>query len=106
MIDSMTFERLRSIGLTPAVVQQLMTVAPPGAESALMRVTEVHRETVVLQDGRSEYRARALPRLVHSLIELLAAPRETVSGPDGAGVGKVLLTVRDRLMRPVPRPPR
>jgi ribosome biogenesis GTPase len=67
MIDSMTFERLRSIGLTPAVVQQLMTVAPAGAGCDLMRVAEVQRAGLTLHDGESEHPARMLPAL-HAML--------------------------------------
>ena len=63
MIDSSVFERLRGIGLAPALVQQLVQRAQPGAEPALMRVTEVQREGVTLHDGLSEHPARLLPAL-------------------------------------------
>jgi hypothetical protein len=42
-IDSTSFERLRSIGLTPALIQQLVALRHDCAEPALMRVTEVQR---------------------------------------------------------------
>ena len=77
MIDSTAFERLRSIGLTPALIQQLVTLAPSGAEAAprragtepaLMRVTEVQREGLTLHDGGAEHGARLLPALRASLL--------------------------------------
>jgi ribosome biogenesis GTPase len=67
MIDTNDFERLRRIGLTPALLPAAMTtvakVAPAGAEATLMRVTEVQREGVTLHDGRSESAARLRPAL-------------------------------------------
>ncbi|MDZ7590304.1 MAG: ribosome small subunit-dependent GTPase A [Rubrivivax sp.] len=63
MIDTNDFERLRRIGLTPALMPAVMTVAPAGTEATLMRVTEVQREGVTLHDGRSESGARLLPAL-------------------------------------------
>jgi ribosome biogenesis GTPase len=76
MIDSMVYERLRGIGLAPALMQQLMNAAPGGAGSAPpeadadgepMRVTEVQRDGVALHDGRSEHDARLLPALRQAL---------------------------------------
>ena len=67
MIDSPQFLRLRRIGLTPAVVQQLSTLAPAGAEPALLRVTEVQREGLSLHDGEHEHAARMLPALRNRL---------------------------------------
>lgn len=63
MIDSTVFERLRTIGLAPALVQQLMTLAPAGTEATLMRVTEVQRVGLTLHDGEAEHGARLLPAL-------------------------------------------
>jgi len=64
------FEVLSSLGLTPALASRAASVAATEtADAHLMRVTEVHRETVVLHDGRSECRARMLPRLAHSLAD-------------------------------------
>jgi ribosome biogenesis GTPase len=63
-------EALRSVGLTPAVLQ---SAAGLGSEAVppcrLQRVTEIHRESVRLHDGHDERSARALPRLERSLAE-------------------------------------
>jgi len=76
MIDSTAFERLRRIGLTPALTQQLMNLAPCGAavpgpgsddDTVVMRITEVQREGVTLHDGDAEHGARLLPALRHAL---------------------------------------
>ncbi|HSQ72353.1 MAG TPA: GTPase RsgA, partial [Rubrivivax sp.] len=76
MIDSTAFERLRRIGLTPALTQQLMKLAPCGAadpdpgsddDTVVMRITEVQREGVTLHDGHAEHGARLLPALRHAL---------------------------------------
>ena len=65
MIDSLVFERLRGIGLTPSVVQQLAASQPtdPEPDSTLLRVVEVQREGITLHDGAAEHAARLLPAL-------------------------------------------
>ncbi len=63
MIDSHVFERLRGIGLTPAVIQELVALHHSCSEPSLMRVTEVQREGVTLHDGRAEHPGRLLPAL-------------------------------------------
>lgn len=64
MIDSLVFDRLRHIGLAPAVVQQMIGMPPAtAAEPALMRVMEVQRESLLLHDGEHEHAARMLPAL-------------------------------------------
>ncbi len=69
MIDSMAFERLRPIGLTPAVVLQMQALSGPHSEGALMRVTEVQRESLLLHDGAHEHAARMLPALRNTLAD-------------------------------------
>ena len=69
MID-IDFERLRCMGLTPAMAQHLaIQPVPDDGPVQLMRLTEVHRETVRLHDGHAERSARALPRVVRELAE-------------------------------------
>ncbi|MEO8152998.1 MAG: ribosome small subunit-dependent GTPase A [Rhizobacter sp.] len=77
MID-MDVERLRSVGLTPAMALVAICSQPvpetDDAEAAvsprsLVRVIEVHRETLQVHDGLRESSARVLPRLVRSLAE-------------------------------------
>lgn len=70
MIETIPFETLRRIGLTGAVVQQLAAL-PAAADDpgALMRVTEVQRESLALHDGEHEYAARQLPALRASLAD-------------------------------------
>jgi ribosome biogenesis GTPase len=68
------FDRLRALGLTPAIAQQAATcttasLATEETELQLMRLTEVHRETVVLHDGQAERTAHVLPRLVRQLAD-------------------------------------
>ena len=71
-------ERLRSIGMTPAVQRHLQPqIDGASADTGplddeppqLMRLTEVHRETVRLHDGQADFSARVLPRLMRSLAE-------------------------------------
>lgn len=78
MIDSQAYERLRPIGLTPAVMQQLGTLGPALAEPVLMRVVEVQREGLTLHDGSKQHPARLLPALRHAL----AGTGETIAVGD------------------------
>jgi ribosome biogenesis GTPase len=84
-------EPLRSIGLTPPVLQHLYrsliesTLEPP---LRLMRLTEVNRETVRLHDGHAERGARVLPRLLRRLDADEDAPAVgdwVVAGSDAHG---------------------
>lgn len=88
------FERLRSIGMTPAVLQHIQaeidcepshTGLPEDEPLQLMRLTEVHRETMRLHDGRDEHSARVMPRLLRGLTE----------AGSGLAVGDWLLAQRD-----------
>ena len=56
------WDRLRPIGLTPTVLQALAGLDAPGMP---MRVTEVHRATVIVADDEQEYSARIHPSLRH-----------------------------------------
>ncbi len=87
MIDTLAFERLRGIGLTPAVVQQLAALRQTDPPPALMRVVEVQREGLTLHDGCNEYGARLLP-----------AARATLAAEDEAiAVGDWVLARRNDL---------
>ena len=67
MID-FDFERLRALGLTPALAGSAAGMQlPDGGPSALMRLTEVHRDAVRVHDGRDLHNARAVPRLLRAL---------------------------------------
>ena len=72
MID-FDFERLRSMGLTPALASRATACASeaPLAELAcrLMRLTVLHRETLRLHDGEREISARVMPRLARALFD-------------------------------------
>lgn len=76
------FERLRTLGLTPALANRAAAAAVeleveregsgalvdmPALE--LLRLTEVHRDAVRLHDGDDELSARALPRLTRALAD-------------------------------------
>ena len=67
------FEALSALGLTPALAGRAAALDIEDTAGhgrwQLMRITEVHRETVTLNDGRDERSARALPRLVRALLE-------------------------------------
>jgi ribosome biogenesis GTPase len=74
----MDVERLRSVGLTPAMALVAICSQPvpetddadsTGLPRCLVRVTEVHRETLQVHDGLQESSARVLPRLARLLGE-------------------------------------
>jgi len=75
----MDVERLRSVGLTPAMALVAICSQPvpesdaddDGAASprCLVRVIEVHRETLQVHDGLHERSVRVLPRLARTLSE-------------------------------------
>jgi ribosome biogenesis GTPase len=74
----MDVERLRSVGLTPAMALVAICSQPVpesdadearGSPRRLVRVTEVHRETLQVHDGVHQTSARVLPRLVRALAE-------------------------------------
>jgi ribosome biogenesis GTPase len=86
------FERLRALGLTPALAAAASTTDPDGASASaalqLMRLTEVHRESVRLHDGVSPRSARASPRLNRTLDEMqtaLAVGDWVLAAADAAG---------------------
>jgi len=62
------FEQLSALGLTPALANRAVGLAASGSERCeLVRITMVHRGTVVVHDGGEERSARPLPRLVRTL---------------------------------------
>ena len=64
------FEMLSPLGLTPALAHRAASVpVPEGVNLNLLRVTEVHRESVRLHDGGMERSARPMPRVVRSLAD-------------------------------------
>ena len=67
------FERLRAMGLTPALANQASALSLSASDASvrlqLMRLTEVHRETVRLHDGAADLSARVLPRLIRMLAD-------------------------------------
>ena len=91
------FERLRRLGLTPALAQ--LAVNSPLADDPqsvddlhLMRLTEVHRETVRVHDGEHEHGVRVLPRLMRELLDAdtgLAVGDWVLCGTDSFGEYRV-----------------
>lgn len=63
MIEHWNLERLRTIGCTPALMQQAALLAHGLQDPALLRVVEVQREGMALHDGDAEHAARLLPAL-------------------------------------------
>ena len=91
------FERLRMLRLTPALTQ--LAVISPLADDPqsvddlhLMRLTEVHRETVHVHDGEHEHSVRVLPRLMRELLAAdtaLAVGDWVLCGTDSCGEYRV-----------------
>ena len=87
------FESLRVLGLTPALAQSATNVAEPDDplsvdDLRLMRLTEVHRETVCVHDGEHEHGVRVLPRLLRELLDAgtaLAVGDWVLCGTDAYG---------------------
>lgn len=67
MIDSDHWPQLRSIGLSPLLVQHLAELPEPEPGKRLMRVTEVQRDALHLHDGEHDHLARPLPALLQAL---------------------------------------
>ncbi|PLY41078.1 ribosome small subunit-dependent GTPase A [Janthinobacterium sp. ROICE36] len=64
------FAQLRLIGLQQAIAgaaTQLDTLSPT---TQLMRVSAVHRDSILVHDGILEHKAHILPRLLHELLAL------------------------------------
>src|SRR5215831_4419591 len=62
------FEQLSALGLTPALANRAAGMAASdGASFELLRITVVHRATIVVHDGVNERSVRPLPRLVRAL---------------------------------------
>jgi len=98
---------LSSVGLTPALAQRAAGLEGNFPGARLVRVTEVHRESVRVHDGHADHTAHVLPRLAREL-----------AGEDGTlAVGDWALAQRDAhgalwlhvrvppLSRRVPPPP-
>ncbi|MEP7295604.1 MAG: ribosome small subunit-dependent GTPase A [Burkholderiales bacterium] len=81
------FERLRALGLTPALANRAAATADAD-DLQLMRLSEVHRETVRVMDGERDHSARVLPRLTRSLADdetALAVGDWVLAAPDAHG---------------------
>lgn len=60
---------LQRLGLVPALLERARECAGDIDDNLdLLRVSAVHRETVLLHDGRGEAAARPRPRLVRELL--------------------------------------
>jgi len=88
MIESDTLARLRRIGLTQGVLQQLAQQLPDDETLQLQRVIEVQREHVLLHDGQTMTPARPMPRLLVELqdaADALAVGDWVLARPDDWG---------------------
>ncbi len=90
MLETLDQERLRCIGWSPLLLQNLMSLTDllnvPG--TTLFRVTEVHRESVTVHDGHAEQPARLLPALRHELaaqMDALAVGDWVLARPEAPG---------------------
>jgi ribosome biogenesis GTPase len=68
-MQKLQFEALRRIGLTLAVAQELIRLLEQHPGCIPVRVTEVHRETVRLDDGTQDLQARRMPSLARGLAD-------------------------------------
>lgn len=66
MLD-IDFDRLRPIGMTPAIAQALWQLEETEPGERVVRVIEVQRETVQVHDGVDEFAARVVPALQRPL---------------------------------------
>ena len=99
MID-FDFERLRALGLTPAIASLAAGLPEPDdGPSQLMRLTEVHRESVRLHDGLGLHNARAARRLVRVLDddETTLAVGDWVLARGGPQTGAIVQALVPRL---------
>jgi ribosome biogenesis GTPase len=79
------FGALSSVGLTPEMAQRAAGLEGSFPGAVLVRVTEVHRDSVRVHDGHADHAARALPCLAREL-----------AGDDGTlAVGDWTLARRD-----------
>ena len=81
------FERLRTLGLTPALANRAAATADAD-DLQLMRLSEVHRETVRVMDGVRDQSARVLPRLARAHADdetALAVGDWVLAAPDAHG---------------------
>jgi ribosome biogenesis GTPase len=64
-----SFEQLQSLGMTSTMAQHLAGLQPAMTlpDTRLARVTEVHRDSVLLHDGQATHPARCRPRLMQQL---------------------------------------
>ena len=62
------FDVLSSLGLTPALASRALQL-DAGGDAKLVRVTEVHRETLTVHDGHHSVSARPLLRFTRAMIE-------------------------------------
>ncbi len=65
-MQELDFDRLRPIGLSLPMARAI-ALAREQTSGAPLRVTEVHRETLRVHDGVTEFATRVLPRLQRSL---------------------------------------
>ncbi|OYO31598.1 ribosome small subunit-dependent GTPase A [Janthinobacterium sp. PC23-8] len=61
------FEQLRPIGLQQAIASAAALLEPSSPAAQLMRVSAVHRDSIIVHDGHAERPASILPQLLHDL---------------------------------------
>ena len=71
-MPELDLESLAALGLNPTLAARALpllneTDADATASSRIARVVEVHREAVVIDDGRRQHASRAMPRLLRAL---------------------------------------
>lgn len=64
---ALDFEQLRPIGLQQAIASAAARLEPSSPDAQLMRVSAVHRDSIIVHDGHAERPALMLPQLLHDL---------------------------------------
>jgi ribosome biogenesis GTPase len=62
------FAQLRSIGLQQAIASAASQLDLSSPTAQLLRVSAVHRDSIIVHDGSQEHPAHIVPRLLHALL--------------------------------------
>ncbi|KAB8063262.1 ribosome small subunit-dependent GTPase A [Janthinobacterium violaceinigrum] len=66
---ALDFAQLRPIGLQQAIASAAAQLELPSPAAQLLRVSAVHRDSIIVHDGLRESPAQMLPQLLHALLE-------------------------------------
>ena len=78
---NLDFESLQPIGLTPYIAQQLLMLDAIGTDAFPARVVEIHRDRIILHNGKNELQTRSFPNMELGKLAVgdwvIAEPHET-----------------------------